>query len=109
MELSQLFIIFFFYFWTARRYIYCITWIQRATRQVLHIPRFGLLSSSQFLCTLTHSPTATNHDGMIAIPQQDHELLITRRGDVKLAVEALSGKKKKAGNDVEMKTDDEKD
>jgi len=35
--------------------------------QALYISKFGLLSSSQFLCTLTHSPTATNDGGMIAI------------------------------------------
>jgi len=84
----------------------------KAQGQALHIPRFGLLSSSQFLCTLTHSPTATSDGGMIAIPQQDHELfkiLNSHRGNVKKAVVALSGGKKKAGNDVEIGTDDEED
>ena len=42
--------------------------------QALYISKFGLLSLSQFLCTLTHSPTATNDGGMIAITQQDHKL-----------------------------------
>jgi len=72
----------------------------------------GLLLSPQFLCTLTHSPTATSDGGMIVITQQDHKLfkiLALHRGEVKLVVQALSGKKKKGGNDVEMGTDDEED
>jgi len=72
----------------------------------------GLLSSPQFLCTLTHSPTATSDGGMIVITQQDHKLfkiLALHRGEVKLVVQALSGKKKKGGNDVEMGTDDKED
>jgi len=35
-------------------------------------------------------------------PQKDHRLFKILNGDVKWAVEALSGKKKKAGNDFEM-------
>jgi len=80
--------------------------------KALYISRFGLLSSPQFLCTLTHSPTATSDGGMIVITQQDHKLfkiLALHRGEVKLVVQALSGKKKKGGNDVEMGTDDEED
>jgi len=80
--------------------------MQNLKGKALHIARFVLLSS-QFLCTLTHSPTATNDGAMIA-PQQDHKIfkfLNSHRGDVKLVVQALSGKKK-AGNDIEMGTDD---
>jgi len=78
--------------------------------KALHIPTFGLLSSSQFLCTLTHSPAVTNDNGMMAILQEDHELFKTlnsRREDIKKAVlSALSGKKKKG---TEIETDDEDD
>jgi hypothetical protein len=78
-------------------------------QQALYTSRFSLLSLSQLLCALTHSPTVTNDGGMIAIPQQDHEIfkiLNSHRGDVKSVVKALSGKKK-ASNDIEMGTDDE--
>jgi hypothetical protein len=64
------------------------------------------------VCTLTRSPTSTNDGGMITIPRQDHELfkvLNSRREDVEKAVAALSGKKKKGGNEIELGTDDEED
>ena len=80
--------------------------------QALYISIFGLLSSSPFLCTLTHSPTATNDGRMIVITQRDHKLfkiLALHRGEVKLAVQALSGRKKKGSDDIEMGTDDEED
>jgi len=52
--------------------------------------------------------TSIQHDR----PQKDHRLFKILNGDIKWAVEALSGKKKKAGNDFEMGemgTDDEED
>jgi len=49
---------------------------------------------------------------MIAITQQDHKLfkiLALHWGEVKLVVQALSERKKKGGNNVEMGTDDKED
>ena len=79
----------------------------KAQGKALHISTFGLLSSLQLLCTLTHSPAVTNDGGMMAILREDHEVFKTlnsRREDIKEAAIALGGKKKKA---TEVETDDE--
>ena len=46
----------------------------KAQGKALHISTFGILSSLQLLCTLTHLPAVTNDGGMLAILQEDHEL-----------------------------------
>jgi len=72
---------------------------EKAQGKGLHcISTFGLLSSSQFLCTLTHLSAVTNDGGMIVILQQDHKLFRTLNScckNIKKMVVALSGKKKK--------------
>ena len=57
----------------------------------------------------THSPAVTNDGGMMAILREDQELFKTlnsRCENMKKAVVALSGKKKKG---TEIETDDEDD
>jgi len=49
---------------------------------------------------------------MIAMTQQDHKLfkiLALHQGEVKVAVQALSRRKKKGSNNIEMGTDDKED
>ena len=60
----------------------------------------------------TRSLTSTNNGGTITIPRQDHELFKVLNScpeDVEKAVAALSGRKKKGGNEIELETDDEED
>ena len=63
-----------------------------------------LSSSSQFLCTLTHSPAVTNDGRMMAILQEDHELFKTLNSRPEDIKGSLGGKKKKF---TEIETDDE--
>jgi len=78
----------------------------KAQGKALHISTFGLLSSFQLLCTLTHSPAMTNDGRMMAIVWEDHEVFKTLNScweDIKGVAIALGGKKKKA---MEIETDD---
>ena len=64
--------------------------------QALHTPRFALLTSSQFLRTLSHPPKTTDDGSMLALTQEDHETFKTlnnRRPDIKKVVTALGRKR----------------
>ena len=79
--------------------------------QALHTPRFALLTSSQFLHTLSYAPRTTDDYSMLALIQEDHETfkaLNNRHPDIKKVVTTLVGRK--GAEDAQMDTDgDDKD
>ena len=67
-----------------------------------HTSRFALLTSSQFLHTLSHPPRTTVDDSMLSLTQEDHDIfeaLNTRRSDINKVVAVLTGKKKGVEDD----------
>lgn len=90
--------------WIGTGKIYPLEEVPEALRN----QRFALLTSSQFLRTLSHPPRTTDDGSTLTLTQDDHDIfkaLNTRRSDIKKAVTVLTGKKKKGAEDDEMDTD----
>lgn len=66
--------------------------------QALHTSRFTLLTSSQFLCMLSHAPKITKDYSMLTLTQEDHAMfkaLNNHHPDIKKVVKFWWGGRKR--------------